>query len=333
MMENVTSSRWLDFMERALSVRTLGAPYNKDLGLTYWGALKEGVSPLEYQIGVLGGDGMNRPSVDNRVDVMGRVVVRPLAGEKGPLERLHVGGSARYGSRDNRSVMFDAPSLSTPGGYAFWSPVYTTADKTEVHVIPSGDQIAVAGEVYVPFERIDLRGEVVYVNEGRREATSVAKKDSLRHGTLSGWGGYAMVSYWPLGSPRVNGNPAGRYFGQKAPKDRGNEFPYGLQLAVRGEMMRLSYDGNARTEQVPDGSISAKTTDIQVNALQAMATYWATKHVRLTAEYSLYMFPGNPPSSPGDVTNQAAAPGAKASPAQPSADHLHELSFRIGLAL
>jgi len=333
MMENVTSSRWLDFMERALSVRTLGAPYNKDLGITYWGALKEGASPLEYQLGVLGGDGMNRPSVDNRVDVMGRVVVRPLAGEKGPLERLHVGASARYGSRDNHSVMFDAPALSTPGGYAFWSPVYTTADKTEVHVLPSGNQIAVAAEVYVPFESVDLKGELVYVNEGRREATSTAKKDSLRHGTLEGLGGYVQVSYWPLGSPRVNGHPGGRYFGLKAPKDRGNEFPYGLQLALRGEMMRLSYDGNARTEQVADGAISAKTTDIQVNAIQAIANYWATKHVRLSAEYSLYTFPGNPPSSPVDVSNQAAAPGAKASPAQPSADHLHEISFRVGLAL
>lgn len=129
----------------------------------------------------------------------------------------------------------------------------------------------------------------------------------------------------------MNGNPAGRYFGLRAPKDKGNEFPYGLQLALRGEMMRLSYDGNARTEQAPDGAISAKTTDIQVNAIQAIANYWATKHIRL-AEYA-DTFPGNPPSSAVDVTNQAAAPGAKATPAQPSADHLHELSFRVGLAL
>jgi phosphate-selective porin len=332
-MENVTSSRWVDFMERALVIRTVGAPYNKDLGITYWGATKDGAAPIEYQIGVLGGDGMNRPSVDNRVDVMGRFLVRPLTAEKGPLERLHVGVSARYGSRDNAYVSYDAPTMSTPGGYAYWSPTYTTADKTEIHVIPSGNQIAVAGEVYVPFERFDFKGEVVYVNEGRREAASTARNVSLRHGTLEGVGGYGQVSYWPLGTPRVNGHPAGRYINVRPPKGRGTEAPYGLQLAVRAEAVRLSYDGNSRTEQVPDGAISAKTNNIRVNAFQAIVTYWATKHVRLSAEYSLYTFPGNPPSAPADVTNQAAAPGAKASPTQPSADHLHELGFRVGLAL
>jgi phosphate-selective porin len=334
-MENVTSSRWMDFMERALVVRTVATPYNKDLGITYWGATKEGVAPLEYQLGVLGGDGMNRPSVDNRVDVMGRVVFRPLAGDKdlGALERLHVGASARYGSRDDDYVNYDAPALSTPGGYAFWSPTYTTADKTEVHIIPTGDQIAAAGELYVPFERVDLKGELVYVNEGRREAAAATRRATIRRGRLEGWGGYAQLSYWPIGSPRVNGHPAGRYFGVRPPKDRGNELPYGLQLGVRGEVMRLSYDGNAGSKDIPDGEISAKTTDIQVNALQGIVNYWATKHIRLSAEYSLYMFPGNPPSAPADVSNQAAAPGAKASPAQPSADHLHEISFRVGLAM
>lgn len=78
-MDNVTSSRWLDFMERSLLVRTVAAPYNKDLGLTFWGATKEGVAPLEFQAGVYGGDGMNRPNVDSSFDAMGRVVLRPFA--------------------------------------------------------------------------------------------------------------------------------------------------------------------------------------------------------------------------------------------------------------
>jgi hypothetical protein len=133
----------------------------------------------------------------------------------------------------------------------------------------------------------------------------------------------------------VNGNPAARYFTARPPKNRGAELPYGLQLGVRGEMMRLHYNGNDDSPGVAEGAISANTTKIQVNAFQAIANYWATKHIRLSAEYSLYQFPGNPPSSlpPGDVTNQAAAPGAKATPVQPSADLLHEISFRVGLAM
>jgi hypothetical protein len=75
------------------------------------------------------------------------------------------------------------------------------------------------------------------------------------------------------------------------------------------------------------GSISAKTDNIFVNVYQAGLNYWATKHIRLSAEYSLYQFPGKP-----GQTNQAVAPGVK-SKAAPDASVLHELSFRVGLAL
>jgi hypothetical protein len=70
-----------------------------------------------------------------------------------------------------------------------------------------------------------------------------------------------------------------------------------------------------------------------VGSLQFAGTYWATKHIRLTGEYSLYAFPGAPLSAGSIASNQAAAPGAKANPADPSAKTLHEISFRVGLAL
>jgi phosphate-selective porin len=332
-MENVTSSRWPDFMERALNVRTIAAPYNKDLGVLFWGATREGAAPFEYQVGVFGGDGMNRPNVDTRFDGMARMLVRPLAGRKGALERFHIGVSGRYGSRDGSAVNYDAPTLSTPGGYAFWSPVYTTADKTEVHIIPSGTQAVAAGEFYLPFERIDVKSEFVYAYEEMREAASTARKATLRQGALEGWGGYVQLSAWPLGKPRVNGNPAGRYFGLRPPKDRGAEAPHGLQLVARAETMQYQYDGNRRSPSIADGEISATTTNIRAFSFQFATTYWATKHIRLTGEYSLYSFPGNPPSSGAAASNQAAAPGAKARTPDTTADKLHEISFRVGLAL
>jgi len=119
----------------------------------------------------------------------------------------------------------------------------------------------------------------------------------------------------------------------KPPKDRGTEAPHALQLVARAETMRFDYDGNRRSRSVTDGSISATTTHIRVGSMQFAATYWATKHIRLTAEYSLYAFPGDPPSTGANATNQAAAPGAKANPANTTASTLHEISFRVGLAL
>jgi hypothetical protein len=87
--------------------------------------------------------------------------------------------------------------------------------------------------------------------------------------------------------------------------------------------MRLDYDGNARSGTDATGSY-ATTSNIDVNAYQFAVNYWATKHIRLSAEYSLYQFPSS--------DNQAAAPGRKVD-ATSDAEVLHELSLRLGLAL
>ena len=322
-MENVTSSRWLDMMERALVIRTVATPYNKADGLMLWGDTEN--KSFEYQVGVFGGDGMNRPSVDNRVDGMARLVVRPLAKRDDALKRLHVGVGGRFGSRNPDFVMYDAPGLSTPGGYTFWTPNYKDATGAVVHVVPSSKQGAFSAEAYVPFERFDVRGEVVYVNENRREAPDADKTMTLRRGKFSGVGGYGQMSVWLLGTPRINGNPAGNYGVLKVPSDLGAQAPYALQLVARGEVMRLNYDANSRSG-ADAGGLSGSTTDIKVNAYQLGLNYWATKHIRLTAEYSLYQFPGSKP------TNQAQAPGEKQGLSK-DAHTLNEISFRVGLAL
>lgn len=319
MMENVTSSRWLDLMERALIVRTVATPYNKDLGVMFWGATRKGAAPLEYQVGVFGGDGMNRPNVDDRFDLMARIVFRPAASAGDATQRFHIGVSGRVGTRNPDYVAYDAPALSTPGGYSFWSPTYSEGTD-RVHIMPSGSQGIAALEVYAPFDRFDWKAEVVYANEGRREAIASTRSETERLGRFEGIGGYVQLSYWPWGVARVNGHPAGRYFGVKLPDGRGPEAPLGVQLVARAEMIRFSYDANARSPDRTEGARSHQTTDIEVNALQVAANWWATKHVRLTPEYSLYAFPGRP----GRADNQAGAP---------SGNHLHELSFRLGLAL
>jgi hypothetical protein len=234
--------------------------------------------------------------------VMARVLYRPLASTtQDVIQRAHIGVSGRAGSRDDAYVVYDAPSLTTPGGYRFWSPTRSEGD-ADIHAIPSGNQAAGGAELYLPFERWDVKSEVVYVHDERREATADDRHATLRRGTLSGIGGYAQLSMWPYGAVRVNGHPAGRYIGIRAPKDRGNEYPFGLQLVLRGEMLRLTYDSNARSREVV-GAV----TDIDVTAISAGANYWATKHVRVTGQYTLYTFAG--------------------------AEALHEIAFRMGLAL
>jgi len=324
-MENTTSSRWLDLMERALTVRTLATPYNKADGLTLWGETEH--KHFEYQVGVFGGDGMNRPNVDNRVDMMSRFVFRPLATRSDALKRFHVGIGARIGSRDLRFVRYDSPGLSTPGGYTFWASTYrSSVDGSTVHIRQAGAQGAMSGEFYLPFERFDVRGEVVYLHENRAEISDTTPLSSLRRGTFSGVGAYGQVSYWLAGTPRINGNPAGTYGMTRVPDSLGAQAAYGVQLVARAELIRARYDANS-SRGVDDGDRSATTTHVDVNAYQLALNYWATKHIRVTGEYSLYQFPGNA------MTNQAAAPGVRATPAVPGANVLHEFSVRLGLAL
>jgi phosphate-selective porin len=137
-------------------------------------------------------------------------------------------------------------------------------------------------------------------------------------------GGYGQLSVWLLGTPRINGNPAGTYGILKLPDNLGAQAPYALQLVLRGEGLHMMYDGNSRGGK--PGKSSATTNDIKVNAYQIGLNYWATKHVRLTAEYSLYHFPGDIKS------NQAKAPGL-AVKADSDANLLHEFSLRLGLAI
>lgn len=325
-MENVTSSRWMDMMERALVVRTLATPYNKADGLMVWGETHN--RSFEYQAGVFGGDGMNRPSVDNAVDGMGRLVVRPLANRSDALRRFHVGVGGRIGGRDPNFVRYNAPNLSTPGGFNFWSTTYndsSSGSAVKTDILPAGRQAAVGGEFYLPFERWDVRGEVVYVNENRREVADTDRATTVRTGNFHGVGAYGQLSLWLWGTPRINGNPAGTYGVLRLPTGLGTQAPNALQLVARAELIRMQYASNSRGGALP-GTISAATDDIRVNAYQLGLNYWATKHVRITAEYSLYHFPGSA------ATNQAAAPGRLAG-TSPNAHVLNEISFRVGLAL
>jgi len=328
-MENVTSSRWLDLMERSLSVRAIATPYNKADGLMVWADTENQM--VEGQIGVFGGDGQNRPNIDNNVDGMGRILVRPfITSRSDAFKRAHIGVGGRFGWRDHDFVRYDAPSLSTPGGYTFWSSSYSVTgsdgSSTTMHIQPYRAQGSISGELYLPFERFDVRGELVYVNEGRREVTDSDKASTVRAGVFRGVSGYAQISWWPWGTPRVNGNPAGYYGVLKVPEGLGKQAPYGVQLVGRLEAVRLHYNSNSRAGD--NGKYDQTSDAISVNVAQAAINYWATKHIRLTAEYSLYHFPGDGKST----KNQAVAPGVAAK-VDPSADILHEISVRFGLAL
>ncbi len=154
-MENRTSDKYIPFMERSLAVRAVGIPTNKELGVMVWGELPS--KYWFYSVGLYDGDGQNRLDTDANGEVMVRTFVHPLASMPSELKDLQIGGSLRYGSRDKKFTYYDVPNLTTQGNYAFWTASYSGANG-QTHILPSGTQLGLAGELRIPVSRFDLTG-------------------------------------------------------------------------------------------------------------------------------------------------------------------------------
>jgi hypothetical protein len=227
--------------------------------------------------------------------------------------------------------------MSTQNGYTFWSPTYG-GSRGKTHIIPVQGQLGVAGEFRLPIDIVDLTAEVVYVNNHTREAVEGYQATiSDRFGGLHGVSYYAQVGVWLFGPRDVNGvtgyeNPAHINF-RKPDLDTP---PQALQLVARWEQLDATYESSSRSG-VPD----AKNADghIKVNALTLGATYWATKHLRMTGEYVYDSFPDSDASSQGgDASkNRAQAPGNTLAAginddAKKTASSMHEVNFRAAVA-
>lgn len=340
-MDNRTSDKFIPFMERSLAARAVAVPFNKDIGLMVWGQTEDKL--LYYSVGAFNGDGQNRINPDNRADFMGRVFVHPLAKSAGaPLKDLQVGASFRYGRRDSHYVNYDFPLMTTQGNFTFWSPVYA-GSKGRTHVIPSAAQTGLAGELRVPVSDFDFTSEFIYVNYQTRESVEGFQTQfTERYGAMKGYSYYAQLGWWPVGKRDVNGlpgyiKPTRVDLSKPDPKDP----PRALQVVVKWEQVALKYSSASR-----GGAEDAKGIDgdIKVNAVSAGVNYWATKHVRLTANYVLNMMPGSAPvapSTPGgpqqDASQRAVSPAntlqrGVRDDARDTAHSHHEVLFRAAVA-
>jgi hypothetical protein len=177
------------------------------------------------------------------------------------------------------------------------------------------------------------------VKNGTREAIDgFENKFTERKGDLKGYGYYVQLGVWPLGNRDINGapgyeNPSHIDFKKKNPETP----PRALQLLAKWEQLNVTYSSASRS-----GAPNLGTNgDIKVNAFSLGANYWATKHVRLSLNYVLNMFPDSGPSCPqtnaGCRTQRAIAPGNRLDAgvnddARNNAHLSHELLGRMAIA-
>lgn len=317
-LENRTSNKYFDFIERSITVRAFGAPSNKELG-----AMVHGVLPrrfAHYSLGVFDGDGQNLRNQDDAFDVIGRAWIAPFA-LVGPewLAAVTVGGSRWMGKR--KSPLTQAlPGQSTQGGFTFFSPKWTGTPATMGAAAPAyqvnqaGDLSQWAVELNAPLgHRLGLRAEWVWK---RQELATVSTQGTaalvpMASGRLRGWSGYGEVWGWLVGDGRLIGTPGLQLphrfvkFGTKPPA-------HGLMLAARLERLDEKLIDDAGAPAL--GNPNLGTT--RVTALTLGINYWHSKRFRATFNHVFNRFGGD-----------TAAVGKLPSRVE------HEFLFRLAAAL
>lgn len=330
-MDNQTSDNSSTFLERNIGTRSFAYPEGKDIGLTIWGDVADRM--LVYGVSVLGGDGQNRPGVDAPPDFVARVFARPFGGDKKALlAKAQIGISARHGERDQEFVGYDYAPIRTGQGYTLWGGGYTDSLKRPIHVIPSGAQNAIGGELRLPIKMVELRAEAYYVANNTREAVEGYQlTNTERLGQVRGLGWYVQLSAWPVGDAFVSGDPGFSPRPTKIDLSKELEKPKsGLEVAALLAGINATYDGASREgaydERTP-GAENGPGTDLNVMQIGLAANYWHTKNVRLGVNYSAYLTPGS-----GSSENLLRVPGNTLSEPDPDAHALHELSARLSLS-
>jgi len=293
-LENRTSDKYFDFMERSITVRAFGIPTNKENGLMVQGYNEN--RNFYYSWGLFDGDGQNYKNLDNKFDWMGRAWIAPLSflGE-GPLHDITVGGSFWTGDREGGKYQtLPLSNQSTQGGLTFlsFSPftpamgAAVPASVTSVQLRQVGRLYAAAGELSAPIaHKGGVRYEFVWKHSPLSEE-SVASSGAgtiLGGANLKGYSMYGQAWYWLIGDDRIVGDQQGlepfarfKKFGVKPPQ-------HGLMVTGRIEYLNENLTEEADSAALMLGNKAVGRT--KVMSYELGVNYWWSKRFRATFNY------------------------------------------------
>jgi hypothetical protein len=313
-LENRTLETETTFIERSLAIRSIAAPRNKEVGVMVHGA--DSARFIYYSGGVFNGDGPGLRNPDNQADLIGRVVLSPLARTSfDSLRAIGLGGSVWYGQH---LAGLPFPTQTTAGGFVVLDPRWTTGRDAPVtlEMRERGKMMAFAGELSVPIGHVfGVRAEGVFKQQDLAEDSidpaTGSTMATLGRAKLKALGGYAEAWVWLLGDDLQLPRPGLQLpirLGRLAPPTR----RHALQLAVRGDLLK---EDLVSTQPVL-GNPHLATTRITSGALAV--NYWYGRRVRVSMNYVLASFAG----TTENVKTLAAA-----------GKYEHELLFLAGMNL
>ncbi len=306
-MENRTSDKVFDFMERSLAVRDLGAPANKEAGAMLWGYAPNKL--VYYSVGAFDGDGQFFKNLDNKPALIARAFVAPLAPlarDRKWMEQMWVGGSFWYQTATNlggaaapstsAGTQADLLGMSTQGAFGFFSSSYGNKDIRgntigRSHLTPDNEIVKWALEANLPVHRYGLRFELVHVSEdlaryddNANPMTGVVTRSApLTGGHLAGTGWYLEAFAWILGdqetvgAPGLEPNPTRKKF---VPANQPK-----VSVMLAGKVERLAFDVTGAPGMTSPWINDQAAGHYAVDVVEFGVNAWLTKHVRLTANY------------------------------------------------
>ncbi|MDB4981161.1 MAG: hypothetical protein JWM82_1913 [Myxococcales bacterium] len=295
--ENRTLEGYAPFLERSLVGRAIGAPFRKDVGVMVQGT--DDARLVHYSAGLFNGDGPGFRNADDQIDVIGRVVVAPLARSSfDSLRAVSIGGSAWYGQRAGAQPFV---TQATPGGFVVFEPAWTS--NMPLALRQNGPLLAVGGEVNVPIGNLfGVRGELFFKKQDLTEdsvGTMGASVMTLGRAKLQALGGYAEAYVWLLGDDRMLPRP-----GFELPVRLGRVVEatpqQGVTLALRGEALKE----DLTSTQTVLGDPNLATT--RVLAGSGAVTYWYGRRVRASFIYGLTALKGTSENVKDSVANNGA---------------------------
>ena len=230
-LEMLTSSRDLDFAERAVISRALSPEYQ--IGATVEGNLKLAALPVYYGVGIYNGCGrvdQCAGGIDNDGDkeFTGRVTFSPPM----PFGNLTIGLNADHRTfrvvRGNGAT--DPAGVTRPVGgsspFHRFNPVGPTAVRlagngeggTQNGFLINGNRVTGGGDIVFDFYPFIIKGEYAYASQER---------DGLGAGNtnldnLIMQGGYGSIAYWLFGNKLKGLQAIGRYEHVRIDDNKGN---------------------------------------------------------------------------------------------------------------
>jgi phosphate-selective porin len=351
-LENRTWDSYLDFMERSAVGRFIVGPAGKDGGGMLFGWLPKRVA--YYSIGLFNGDGASLKNQDDYLMVAMRGLVAPLAPfarGRAWMERLWIGASFWWQKANNLGAVplllpadisqitqNDLPDARTQGGFLFFNGSYDNKDASggtiRSHITPNGNVFKWAVEANIPFNRVGLRAELMHEGMDLAQYASANPQNALLTRTLDAdahldaLGYYVEAFAWILGDDEFLEAPGLEAFPRRrgplhGTDARGDEPVWALMTAARYEHLAFDVtglppqsqpDANGNLMLVRDPAEGRITLDVFALAVNA----WATRHVRLSANYVVNYLNGDSPRIRRNVFFQRAE---------------HELMFRLGITL